>query len=200
MCSKSGCSRLRSRVEGGLFDLEAVSQVEAGERRVRITNDGAEWWENAEPQPVDAERERVLRDWVMARTYFTFLPFRLNDPNVYKQDLGLEEWNGRPLHKVKVSFTPGSSTHSQDEYMYWFDPESGRLEQFAYSYATSGGGLRFRKTFDHRSVGGVGFFDQENWGVEGPDLSVDLVSEEYVASSMRLVSTIRLGEIQVGRL
>ena len=200
MCSKSGCSALRSKLQGGLFDLEAAGRVRAGERRVRITNDSVEWWGNGEPQEVDSEIESGLRDWVMARVYFTFLPFRLNDESAFKQDLGLEEWHGRRLHKVKVTFTPGSSTHAQDEYLYWFDPESGRLEQFAYSYATSGGGLRFRKTFEHRRIGGVGFFDQENWGVEGPDLSVDLVTPDYVEREMRLVSTIRLSDIQIGHL
>ena len=199
LCSKSGCSAIRTRVEGGLFDHEVSGSVSAGERWVRITNDTVEWRENGESQPVDAEREQGLRDWVMARIYFALLPFRLNDPGVYKEDLGLEEWGGQRLHKVKVTFTPGSSTHAQDEYLYWFDPESGHLELFAYSYATSGGGLRFRRTFDHRTIGGVRFFDQENHGVEGADLSVDLVTPEYVESAMRHVSTIRLDKIQVAR-
>ena len=42
MCSKSGCSDLRARVDGGLFELEAVGQTSAGERRVRITNEAVE--------------------------------------------------------------------------------------------------------------------------------------------------------------
>ncbi len=197
MCSKSGCSALRARVDGGAFDLEASGPVSAGERRVRITNDRVEWWQNGEPMPVGADREQPLRDWVMARIYFCFLPFRLDDPAVHKQDLGVETWNGRPLHKVKVGFASGSSTSARDEYVYWFDPASGRLEQFAYSYATGGGGLRFRRAFNHRRIGGIGFFDQENLGVEGPDLSVDLITPGYVASEMRPVSTITLDEIAV---
>jgi hypothetical protein len=199
MCSKSGCSELRHRVDGGLFDLEAAATVRDAERRVRITNDTVEWWQDGVAQSID-DREQALRDWVMSRIYFTFLPFRLNDAAVYKEDLGLEEWNRRSLHKIKVSFSPGSSTHAQDEYLYWLDPETGRVELFAYSYATSGGGLRFRRAIDHRRIGGVLFFDQENWGVEGPDLSVDLITPDFVDSQMRLVSTIRLDQIQIGGL
>ncbi len=197
LCSKSGCSQLKARVQGGLFDLEAAATVRESERWIRITNDTAEWTENGERQPI--EDEQALRDWVMARIYFVFLPYRLNDPNVYKEDLGLEDWDGRPLRKVKVTFGRGSSTHSQDEYMYWFDPETARLEQFAYTYEINGGGLRFRKTTSHRSIGEIRFFDQENYGEEGPDLSVDLVTPEYV-DGLRHVSTIRLDRIQVGRL
>jgi hypothetical protein len=199
LCSKSGCSTVRTRVDGGLFDHEVSARVSAGERRVRVTNDSVELTENGEPRPVAAEREQELRDWVMARIYFALLPFRLDDPSVYKQDLGLEEWDGRRLHKVKVTFTPGSSTHARDEYLYWFDPASGRLEQFAYSYATDGGGLRFRRTFDHRTIGGIHFFDQQNYGVDGPGLAVDLVTPEYVERVMRHVSTITLDRIQIRR-
>ncbi len=197
MCSKSGCSELRARVDGGRFDLEAAAAVSDGHRRVRITNDSVARWENGARRVVESELEQRFRDWVMSRIYFTFLPFRLNDPSVFKQDLGAEEWNGRLLHKVKVTFTPGSSTHAQDEYLYWFDPQTGRLEQFAYSYATGGGGLRFRRTFNHRRVGGIGFFDQENLGVNGPDLSVDLITPDYVAGTMTPVSTITLHDITV---
>lgn len=196
MCSKSGCSDLRTRVEGGLFDLEAAADMRGDRRRVRITNDSVEWDEAGARQTFDADRAQGLRDWVMARVYFTFLPFRLNDESVYKQDLGLESWDGRELHKVKVTFTPGSSTHAQDEYLYWFDPESARLEQFAYSYATDGGGLRFRRLVRHRRIGGILFFGQENFGTEGPDLSVDLVTPAY-AAGLRHVSTIELRDIKV---
>ena len=197
MCSKSGCSELVQRLDGGLFDLSAEGPVRDGSRHVRITNDSVEWAENGAAQAVEADREQVLRDWVMARVYFTFLPFRLNDPSVWKEDLGIESWEGRRLHKVKVTFTPDSSTHAQDEYLYWFDPSTGRLEQFAYSYATDGGGLRFRKAFNHRRIGGVLFFDQQNYGTEGPDLSVDLVDERFVRERMRHVSTIELRGVQV---
>lgn len=197
MCSKSGCSDLRARIDGGLYELEAIGRTSDGERHVRITNGSVEGWRDGAPMAVEPDREQVLRDWVMSRVYFVFLPFRLGDPSVFQHDLGLERWDGRPLHKVKVAFAPGSSTHAADEYLHWFDPRSGRLEQFAYSYTTGGGGLRFRRTLNHRRIGGIGFFDQENWGVDGPGLSVDLVTPDYVAGAMRHVSTVTLSEIRV---
>ena len=46
-------------------------------------------------------------------TLASFLPYRLNDPGVYKQDLGLERWGDRELHKVKVTFEPGSSNAAE---------------------------------------------------------------------------------------
>ena len=119
---------------------------------------------------------------------------------MYKEDLGIEVWDDRRLRKVKVTFEAGTSTDASDEYLYWFDPDTGRLELFAYSYEVNGGGLRFRRLFNYRRVGGLLFYDQENWGTEGPGLAIDLVTPEYVETRMRHVSTIELRDIEVEAL
>lgn len=196
LCSKSGCYGVSTVVEGGLFEYVVNGRIRGVERKVRATNESVELWEDGSPVVVPADQEMRLRDWAVARLYFCFLPFRLNDDSVFKQDLGVEMWEGRPLHKVKVTFSPGSSTDAGDEYMYWFDPQSGRVEQFAYSFTGNPGGLRFRRPFNYRRVGGVLFFDQENLGVEGTDLSVDDLDPETV-ETMRQVSTVQLKMIQV---
>ena len=67
----------------------------------------------------------------------------------------------------------------------------------AYIYERNEGGLRFRRLKNYRREGGILFFDQENFGVEGPDLSVDLVSPDYIGESMRYVSTVELKDIRV---
>jgi hypothetical protein len=57
--------------------------------------------------------------------------------------------------------------------------------------------LRFRRATDHRRVGGILFFDQENLGAEGEGLRVDQIDPAFVAERMRHVSTIRLKNIRV---
>lgn len=197
ICSKSGCFHVTARLEGDRYGLTAAGEVRNGERRVRITNESVERWENGTPVPVPAEDEQALRDWVMARVYFAFLPFRLDDDSVYKEDLGLERWGDRDLHKVKVTFKPGTSTDADDQYLYWFDPTSGQVEQFAYSYGGSNPGLRFRRAFNHRRIGGILFFDQENLGIEGEGLRVDQLDSAFVAKRLRQVSTVTLRNIEV---
>jgi len=196
VCSRSGCYAVVSRIDGGLFDLQAEGTVRDEVRRVRVTNDTVELWHDGVPTEVDSEWLQTLRNWVMARVYFVYLPYRLNDGSVFKRDLGLEVWEGRSLHKVKVTFTPGSSSGADDEFLYWFDPETGRLEQFAYSYAGDPGGLRFRRAFNFRRVGGMLFYDQKNWGVEGPSLNVDDISPKVI-ETWRLVSTVTVEDIEV---
>lgn len=197
ICSKSGCFHLRAEVDGDRYDYTVSGQVRGHERKVRSTNDTVEAWQDGEPLDVAPEREQSYRDFAMARVYFPFLPYRLNDPSVWKRNFGIVDWEGKKLHKVEVVFEAGTSTDADDEYMYWLDPATGRVEMFAYSYSDNEGGLRFRRAIDHRRVGGLLFFDQENHGVEGPGLDVGQIDPAFVADEMRLVSTIRLKNIRV---
>ena len=192
VCSKSGCYDVRARLVDGLFSFEVSGRVHETERRVWWSNDDLRLAVDGEPATFEAEMAQDLRDWVMARVYFCFLPFRLNDPDVLKEDLGRVSWNGRELDKVKITFEPGSSTSSRDQYVYWLDPETGRVEQFAYSFQGNPGGLRFRRAMNHRRVEGILFFDQQNLGVEGQGLTVDEITPDFVAQRMRPISVIPL--------
>ena len=196
LCSKSGCFHVRSTVDGGRYEHTVSGKSRSQDVEVRITNDAVEVHQDGKPVDVRGDEQR-RRDFVMARVYFAFLPYRLNDPGVFKRDLGIVDWEGRRLHKVKVTFTPGSSTDADDEYMYWLDPETGRVELFAYSYRSGGPGLRFRRAVGHRRIGGLLFFDQENYGVEGDGLRVDDIDPSFVDERMRHVSTVRLEEVRV---
>ena len=123
ICSKSGCFHLWVKADGDAWEHRVSGQVRDRLLKVRATHDAVEAWEDGEPLAI-AGKEQSYRDFAMARVYFPFLPYRLNDPSVLKQDLGLVDWEGRKLHRVKVTFESGSSTDADDEYMYWFDPET----------------------------------------------------------------------------
>lgn len=197
LCSKSGCFKVAATVDGERWVFTVSGKSESSQLRVTSSNDSLIVERDGMEEAVAADRRQRFRDWAMARVYFCFLPYRLNDPSVYKQDLGLVDWDGRQLHKVKVTFEAGSSTDATDEYMYWFDPETARLEYLAYSYDDNGGGLRFRRAINHRRVGEILFFDQENFGVNGGGLSVDAIDAAYVRDAMRHISTVRLEGIKV---
>lgn len=205
--SKSGAFDARVRQDGGTYRYAVTSETDARRRTVIATNDDVTVLLDGEPQPVPADMVQRLRDHVSARIYFPLLPYRLGDPSVHQEDLGLESWPAdepgrgdgeRRLHKVKVTFAAGSSTDAQDEYLYWFDPETGRLEQLAYSF---NGGVRFRRAFNFRRVGGILFSDQENFGLDWDDeadaISVDAITPELVDSTLEHVSTVRVENLEV---
>ncbi|MDH3403945.1 MAG: histidine phosphatase family protein [Acidobacteriota bacterium] len=198
--SRSGSFRLDVRRDGGLFEY-LVEDVRDGQSRVtRVTNDDTEQRIGGALQVLDGDAIEGARSFAFARVYFPFLPFGLNDPGVFKIDQGLEEWDGRLLHRVRVTFAAGSSSSAADDYAYWFDPETARLEQYAYSFGTGTptGGLRFRRLSNYRRVGGILFFDADNAGFDADgDYSVDLIDPAYVARHMEPVSEVKLSDIRV---
>ena len=68
--------------------------------------------------------------------------------------------------------------------MFWFDPDTGRVEQFGYDF---NGGLRYRKAVEFNRVGGILFSDQENYAIDGGRIPVDTLSPDYVDESMALL-------------
>jgi len=196
--SRSGSFRVISRVDGGRFDHTVIGTTRDGtERKIRATNETVELWLDGVPQEVAPDEEQRWRDVVNARVYFPFLPYRLDDPSVHKLDLGFEEWDGRRLRKIEVTFESGTSTDADDEYLYWFDPETGRLEQFAYSFHTGNGGLRLRQGFNYRRVGGILFMDSENWGLDGRGRDVEEITPELLEKKLEKISTVTVSDIEV---
>ena len=197
--SRSGSFDITATRNGGEFDYTVVGKVgrDQVERRVHLTNTLVEQWNDGVRVELDAESEQRARNFVNARIYFPFLPYGLNAPEVYKTDLGIETWEGRHLHKVRVTFEPGSSTDADDNYMYWFDPDTGEMVMFGYDFRVGNGGLRLRKVTSTQRVGGILFSDQENWAVNGQGFSVDQLTPEYVAENMELMSEVRLSNIEV---
>ncbi|HEX6201430.1 MAG TPA: hypothetical protein VF100_00420 [Thermoanaerobaculia bacterium] len=198
--SRSGSFDAVVRHDGGRYRHAVTSETEEGLRTVVVTNDTVEVRVDGEPRPVPAEGERRWRDFVSARVWFPLLPFRLADAGVRQRDLGLETWpateaGGEPvtLHRVKVTFDAGG-----DEYLFWFDAETGRLEKLAYRFA---GGLRFREAFGFRRVGGVLFADHRNLGLDWDDaaeaMPVDVIDPRFVSERLAPISTIRLEDVEV---
>lgn len=194
--SLSGSFRIEATRNGGEFDHVVINpgREDRPERRVRLTNDGVSEWRDGEELPLDAENERRARAFVDARVFFPLLPYTLKGGDVHFEDRGLEAWDGRELRRMKVTFTPGSSNDADDAYTFWFDPETGRVEQFGYDFDN---GLRFRKATSFQRVGGVLFSDQENYAVDGGKVPVDTLTPEYVASEMRLLSTVVISDVTV---
>lgn len=200
IASASGTFRVEVRRDGGVYSQAVESVTQEGRRRVVATNDGVELSIDGEARRVPEDQARRLRDHVAARVWFPYLPYGLANDGVYTHDLGMEEWPAgegggtRPLHKVKVTFQPGTSTDADDEYLFWFDPETGRLEQLAYSFD---GGLRFRVAKSFRRVGGILFADHENYGLDERGRNVDEVTPALVENGLEHISTIELRNIEV---
>lgn len=198
--SAGGSFDLRVCRHEGLFEIEVVGAMADGTpRRAVLTNDAVREWRGGNELELDDEGAARARRFVQARFWFPFLPHGLLGDAVRREDQGLERWGGRDLRRVKVTFQTAPGEDPPDEYTFWLDPESGRVEQYAYAYdmGTPAAGLRFRPAERHRRVGGILFFDVRNLGVDGdPDLSVDLVRPAFV-EGLEIISEVTLSEITV---
>lgn len=194
--SLSGSFQIEAFRDGGVFEYLVTGTVgpDSAERRVRLTNDGVQEWRNGVETALDTAGERRARAFVNARVFFPLLPYTLKGGDIHFEDRGLETWDDRELQRVKVTFTAGTSADASDAYTFWFDPDTGRVEQFGYDFA---GGLRFRKAIAFNRVGGVLFSDQENYAIDGDRIPVDTLSPDYVAENMELLSTVVLSDIRV---
>ena len=194
--SLSGSFQIEASQDGGNFEYVVTGHVghDQSERKVRLTNDTVQEWRDSVEIKLDAEGERRTRAFANARVFFPFLPYTLKSKDIHFDDLGLETWEGRELHRMKVTFTLGTSNDADDAYTFWFDPDTGRVEQFGYDF---NGGLRYRKAIAFNRVGGVLFSDQENYAVNGERVPVDMLSPEYISENMALLSTVTISDITV---
>ncbi|MCY3844996.1 MAG: hypothetical protein OXH69_15805 [Acidobacteria bacterium] len=194
--SLSGSFGIEAMRDGGSFEYVVINPARGDrpERRVRLTNDGVTEWIGGVESELDAEGERRATAFVNARVFFPLLPYTLNGGDIHFEDRGLDRWAGRDLHRVKVSFTPGTSNDADDAYTFWFDPETGRVEQFGYDFDN---GLRFRRATSFERVNGVLFSDQDNYAVDGGKIPVDTLTPEYVVGNMRLLSEVRISDVTV---
>ncbi len=201
VASRSGSFDVDTTLDGGRFAHRIRASSGSNRREYRRDNDSLEVIEDGEPLEMDESARKRAESYVNQRMYFLFLPYKLNDPGAYKEDLGLEQWGNRQLHRVRVTFERGSSAGADSAYVYWFDPETARLEQFAYDYS-EGAGLRFRVLKNYRRIGGLLFYDADNFGLNTRDggLTVDAVTPEYVSAELPFVSQIELKNIKVERL
>lgn len=200
VASRSGSFDVDSMADGERFEHRIHATGDSDEREYRRDNTALEVTEGGQPMEMDEKEHVRAESYVNQRMYFLFLPYKLNDPGTYKEDQGLEEWNGRQLHRVRVSFAAGTSDGADSAYIYWFDPETARLEQFAYDYS-EGTGLRFRVLTNYRRIGGLLFYDADNYGLNTRDggLTVDDINPVYVDEELPLVSQIQLRDVDVER-
>jgi hypothetical protein len=133
-----------------------------------LTADKFEKTINGTLQTLSKEDVDKYSEAINSVIYFATLPHKLKDASVNKEYIEETMIKGKSYDVIKVTFgQDGGGKDFDDEYHYWINKDTHKIDYLAYSYLVNDGGVRFRSAFNTRVVDGVTFQDYINY--EAPD-------------------------------
>ena len=181
----------------GLYTYTRSFTDSTGQVKDVLTNNGFTRTVNGQKQQLPAERVKAFSASVNSVIYFALLPYGLNDPAVKKELMGTATIRKKPYYKIKVTFSKeGGGSDFQDEFLYFIHQETTTLDYFGYTYATEGGGVRFREAINPRKIGGTLFQDYINFEPKA-DVNFWQIEQAFEKEQLKEFSRIQLLNIQV---
>lgn len=96
--------------------------------------------------------------------YFATLPYKLNDKATkvkYIEETIIKE-NYYDVLEITFNEEGGGEDHD-DEFHYWINKQTKKIDYLAYNYRVNNGGVRFRSAYNRRVVDGITFQDYINY-------------------------------------
>lgn len=169
-----------------------------GQVRDVLNNEGFQRTINGQPVTLPEERTTAFTNSVNSVAYFAFLPYGLNDPAVYKALEGETTLEGNTYDVIKVTFSEeGGGEDFDDEFLYWINKDTNRIDYLAYTYHTDGGGIRLRKAIHTHEVNGLVLLDYENYKPASKETPLENMEALFKAGDLELLSEIVLENIRV---
>jgi len=163
-----------------------------------LTNEDFIRYKDGEKLNLTPQEKSALKGGVNSIIYFAFLPYRLNDQAVIKGYIGQVTIKGQPYEKIKVTFhQDGGGADHNDVYYYYFDPEDYSLDYLSYDFHVNDGGIRFRSSYNERTVNGVTVRDYINYMIDPDSVDYSRIEDYYNNDQMQELSRIELKNIKV---
>ncbi|MCM8568176.1 deoxyribose-phosphate aldolase [Gramella jeungdoensis] len=191
--------KYRSKREGGKFQLERIMTDSTGnEIRDILDNEGLERYVNDSAIQLPDSLKTPIGNSVNSVHYFVHLPFGLNAPAANKKLVGKDSIGEREYYEVKVTFSQnGGGTDHEDEYLYWIDTQTFKVDYLAYNFETNDGGIRFRKAYNPRIIKGIRFVDYQNYKYEDLSTPLSELDSLFEARELELLSVIETEDVEV---
>ena len=171
-----------------------VSYEKDGKKNVnQLDNDGL--IRTIDGEKVTGLSEKAYNGYVGAINsviYFVTLPYKLYDPAVNKSYQGETTIKGKKYEILKITFNEeGGGPDHDDEYYYWINQKTNRIDYLAYNYLVNNGGVRFRSAYNPRVVDGILFQDYVNYKAEVGTPLADLPAlfEQKALKQLSLIET-----------
>ncbi len=186
----------------GKFELERQFKDSLTEIRDVLNNAGFERYENGERIALTDSIRSLFAASVNAVHYFSVLPYGLDGKAVLKTYLGTKNIEDKEYHKIKVTFSEdGGGEDFEDEFIYWIDPTSYKVDYLAYSYEeVDGQGFRFREAYNQRMINGLHFADYNNYKPDTSTIKLEDLDELFTAGKLELLSKVELNNVKVKHL
>ena len=127
--------------------------------------------------------------------YFATLPNKLRDDAVNLFPAGTATIKGQQYDVLMVNFDEeGGGVDHDDNFLYWINQDSDRIDYLAYDYKTNKGGVRFRAAYNPRVVGGLLFQDYVNYMAPIGTALIDLPAL-YEQDKLKELSVIATEEV-----
>lgn len=163
-----------------------------------LTNDSLIRMVDQEIQILPSKDSAAYARSINSVAYFALLPYFLQDPAVKSTYLGMSKIKDRFYHKVAVGFHEnGGGVDFEDEFVYWFEKNTLRMDYVAYNYKVDGGGARFRVAYNQRMIKDIRFADYLNLKPRNGEMAVEKFDSLFDINALDTVSKIELKRIRV---
>ncbi|WP_010177595.1 DUF6503 family protein [Aquimarina agarilytica] len=129
-----------------------------------ITNGKFERFVNEEPIDLSQKHIDAGMGALNSVIYFATLPHKLKDSAVIKKFIETTNIKDASYHVIEVTFNQqGGGKDHDDEFHYWINKQTNKIDYLAYNYSVNKGGVRFRSFYNRRVIDGITFQDYINW-------------------------------------
>jgi len=187
-----------SKRDGGAYQYERIISDTTGITHDVLTNVGFERYKNDVLVTLADSTASKYANSVNSVLYFAQLPFGLNAPAVKKELLGKTAIKGKNYYEIGVHFSEeDGGADFEDEFVYWINTETFTVDYLAYSYATNGGGIRFREAYNPRIIEGIRFVDYNNFKPKTLEVSLTDLDVLFEKGDLNLLSKIETESVAV---
>ena len=162
-----------------------------------LDNDGFLRFIDGQVTELTEKNLKAYRNSVNSVIYFAFLPWVLRDPAVIPTYLGRDTIKGEVLDQIGIAFTTeNGGEDAEDDFMYWFTPDTYQLKYLAYTEAGNKF-PRLREANNEREVDGITIRDYRNYNTpEEEPTPVGELADAFNADALNLLSEINLEEVR----
>lgn len=127
--------------------------------------------------------------------YFATLPYKLNDKAVNATYVEETTIKGESYTVLGITFNQeGGGDDFEDQFHYWINTKTNKIDYLAYNYQVNGGGVRFRSGYNRRVIDGITFQDYINYKAS-PDTALKDLPKLYEAGELKELSKIETENI-----